>query len=347
LKTKLLLPFAALFILASCKKSEDAPEVEPPVVNPPTTTPYTPDNSFKIVAYFPSYRDPVSVDVKKYKMITHLFYAFLTPHSSGNGSLNALEQPQRFETVTRTARQNGVKVGISLSGTSSYYVQIASQASSRSVFVRNVLNFARNYNLDGVDMDWEYPSTATSINSADNYILLMKEMSDSLHKYNKFLSAAITPGVYAGTIKDGIKPAVFPHVDFFNIMMYDGIGWDKDEPGQHASYKMSERSLDVWLIEKGMPKEKAVTGIPAYGKTSDNTSRAFRDFENQGADVSLDSASYNGVKYYFNGTNTVKKKAVLAKQRANGIMFWEFYHDSNSDNSLLKAANDAIGRSYN
>jgi len=339
-KLYLLIGISTLLIISSCKKNDP---VTGPTEPPTPTTPYVPDNSFKIVSYFPSYRDPASVADSKFKMITHLFYAFLNPNT--DGSLAALEQPGRFATVMQKARANGVKTGISISGTKSIFVTMAASATARNLFVKNVLTFAKTNNLDGVDMDWEYPSTSDG--SADNYVPLMKELSDSLHKYHKFLSAAITPGVYAGSIRDGLKSEVLPVVDFFNIMVYDGIGWDKNEPIQHASYNMAVASLNYWLSTRGMPKEKAVLGIPAYGKNASNSAKAYRDFVTAGADVSLDNASIDGVQFYFNGTITTKKKAKLAKDMANGIMFWEFYHDDNGDKSIIRAANDELGRNYN
>jgi len=346
MKIHYLLPaLAVMLAVSSCKKSDPTPvPVTTPVTpNPPVVTgPYVADNSFKIVSYFPSYRDPDGVSISKYKMLTHLFYAFLNPNT--DGSLATLEQPARFSTVMSRARSNGVKTGISISGTKSIFVTMAASATARKLFVKNVLAFAKNNNLDGVDMDWEYPSTTDG--SADNYVLLMKELSDSLHKYNKFLSAAITPGVYAGGVRDGLKADVFPVVDFFNIMVYDGIGWDSTQPLQHASYNMAVSSLNYWLTTRGMPKEKAVLGIPAYGKDPNNSSKAYRDFASSNADITLDSASLNGIRYYFNGTKTTMKKAKLAKDIANGVMFWEFYHDDNTAKSIIKAANDTIGRSY-
>lgn len=336
---KILLWHVLILVLgiSACKKGESvSPEPTAPLV------PYTPDNSFKIVSYFPSYRDPETINPAKYKMITHLFYAFLNPNP--DGSLAALEQPTRFNTVMQRAKSNGLKFGISVSGTRSIFVTMASTSTSRSLFVKNVTNFAKTNNLDGVDMDWEYPSTADG--SADNFVLLIKELSDSLHKYNKFLSAAITPGVYAGSIRDGLKAEVFPLVDFFNIMVYDGIGWDKTEPFQHASYNMAVASLNYWLTTRGMPKEKAVLGIPAYGKNASNSALAYRDIVAANANVNIDSALVGSTKYYYNGVITTKKKAKLAKDVANGIMFWEFYHDDGGSKSIIKAANDTLSRSY-
>lgn len=344
---KKLFYLSAILILSlnACKKDKVTTPSTTPTVTPPPTTSYVPDNSFKIVAYMPSYKDPAVVDVSKYKMITHLFYAFLEINAAGDGSLNALPQPSRFELVKQRAKANGLKFGISISGSSDYFVNMASSATARTRFVTNIVSFSKTNDLDGVDLDWEYPST--TVGSADNYTLLVQELALELHKANKFLSAAVTPAVYAGGIRDGIKAGAIGAIDFFNLMQYDGTNYDTSEPLNHASYKMSVASLDVWLGSKGLPKEKAVVGMPLYGKDATGTkSIAYRDIETSGANVNLNAATVNGVAYGFNGITLIKQKTQLAKERANGIMFWEFAHDSNTNNSLIKAANDQLGRAY-
>ena len=194
----LLLALTIILSVASCsKKSEPTPT--PPVPPPPTTpNTYVPDNSFKIVAYMPGYQDPELIDIGKYKMITHLFFAFLTINSAGDGTLNSLTATEiaRFTAVGNRARSNGVKFGISVSGTSAYFVAMAKNETYRAKFITNVVAFAKANNVDGVDLDWEYPSTANS--SADDFVLLMRDLSAALHAENKFLSAAVTPAVYSG-----------------------------------------------------------------------------------------------------------------------------------------------------
>ncbi len=347
---KLLFLFSMVIVsLSACKKSDDPtptpPPVIPPVVNPPVT--YVPDNSFKIVAYMPGYRDPATVADAKYKMITHLFFAFLQINPTADGSVLPLTATElsRFNIVKAKAKANNVKFGISIMGAESIFATVAKNPLTRANFVTNLVNFAKTHNLDGLDMDWEYPRT---LNGGPNieYTALMKELSTQLHNDNKFLSAAITPAVYVSTNKDAIETAAYQYVDFFNIMQYDGAGYDTAEPLNHASLKMTNTSLNVWLTSKSMPKVKAVLGMPLYGKDAAGSSIGYRDIEASGADVNLNVATVNGKTYGYNGIALIKTKTQLAKERCNGIMFWEFSHDSNNDKSLIKAANDQLGRSY-
>ena len=349
----LLITLTIAIAFAACKKSDPEPvpplPVPPPVVPPVVTTPYVPDNSFKIVAYMPGYRDPATVADAKFKMITHLFFAFLNVNPTGDGSVLPLTgtETTRFNLLKAKAAANNVKYGISVMGAESIFVSIASSTTARANFIKNVVNFAVANDLAGIDIDWEYPRTIGSPAGPNtDYTALMKDLSTELHKVNKFLSAAITPAVYVSTNRDAIQADVYQYVDFFNIMQYDGAGYDTAEPLNHASLKMTDASLNVWLTNKLMPKEKAILGMPLYGKDAAGSSIGYRDIEASGADVMLNVATVNGKTYGYNGISLIKTKTQRAKDRCNGIMFWEFSHDSNSANSLIKAANDQLGRAY-
>ncbi|MFN0291512.1 glycosyl hydrolase family 18 protein [Pedobacter helvus] len=345
----------SLFVVA-CKKNDPQPEPEPPAPAPPTTNIPTPPTrtpwvagTFKIVAYMPSYRDPATVDDSKYKMITHLLFAFLNVNPTGDGSVNPLTTTEnaRFNTVKAKALANNVKFGISVMGAEAIFATIAASPTARTNFVNNVVNFAKVNGLDGIDIDWEYPRTVGG-NPNPDFTALMAQLSVALHSENKFLSAAITPAVYASTNKDAISQDVYQYVDFFNIMQYDGgVNYDTADPLNHATYKMSVNSLNTWIDTKKMPKEKAVVGIPLYGKPASGSAKGYRDIEASGANVYLNVATVGSVDYGYNGIELIWKKAQLAKERANGIMFWEFSFDSNSSKSLIRAANDQLGRNYN
>ncbi len=328
----------------SCKKSDD---IKPIDIIPPNNSTYKSDTSFKIVAYMPGYRDPAVIPDAKFKMITHLFFAFLNINPTGDGSVLPLSATERtrFNSLKAKAAANNVKFGISIMGAESVFATMAGSTMARANFVKNVVDFAKTNNLAGIDIDWEYPRT---INGAPNtnYTSLMRELSAELHKGNKFLSAAITPAVYPSTNKDAIQSEAFQYVDFFNIMQYDGAGYDTAEPLNHASLKMTNASLEVWLNAKKMPREKAILGMPLYGKDSTGSSISFKDIEAKGGGLTVNVAKIEGKSYGYNGINLIKQKTQIAKDRCNGIMFWELAHDSNTNNSLIKAANDQLGRNY-
>lgn len=349
-RTSLLFLVFILF-LASCRKSE-VPVPNPPTPPPVITIKPPPDMGFYVVGYFPSYRDPAMVADVKFRMCNVVNYAFATV--AGTGDIN-IANPGRFTIVAEKAKANGAKVFLSFNGTVANWQQMASTAITRNYFIRQVMAAVRSYKLDGVDIDWEFPSTADG--TSQTFTALMKELGDSCHVDGKYyLSAAITAGKYAGVYRDAITAELLQgnQVDFYNIMAYDDFSTTLPYR-HHSDYTLAETSLNYWVNTRGMSRKKAVLGIPAYGRpsgiTQSNTTLAYASILAQGGQTQSDSATVTvsgqpAYTIYYNGTPTVKRKSMLAKNMANGVMFWEKGQDANDGSSLLKAACDTIGRSY-
>lgn len=330
--------FSIAAIVASCTKDviwvpDDygAGSVEKP------SGEYVADAGFKRVAYCYHNTSPTSFDTTKLDYITHIHFAFLYPQA--DGSLQTLTSFGNFEALKELAKSRNVKTAISVAGSETVFRTAMANETTRRVFVQNVVDFAVRYQLDGVDLDWEYPRA----NQGGDVILrlLVEELSAELHSWHKYLSIAVTAGLYEGAVKDGVTPETLQLVDFVNLMAYDGIGWDSENLSHHSTYRMANAVLDVWLNEKQLPAEKAVLGIPLYGKNADNASATFVSLVASGADPNEDEfINSSDVKFYYNGINTVKAKTELAKTRGNGVMFWEYGQDAEGINSLLKTAYD-------
>lgn len=97
------------------------------------------------------------------------------------------------------------------------------------------MNAVNQHNLDGVDIDWEYPDPGTS---ANNFTALMGQLATAMHSRGKLLTAAVVSG-------GGVQPAVFGHVDWLNITAYDG-------GTPHANYDWSIGTVDYWK-SRGLP----------------------------------------------------------------------------------------------
>lgn len=331
-------------LLIACKKTDQ--QLPPPInITPP------PDFGFKVVGYFPYYRDPAAVPDVKFRMTNVVNYAFGTVSSSGSLIIN---NPATFNTIIAKAKSNNSKIFLSLSGSHTDFKNMTSTIAGRNNFIREVMNAVRNYQLHGVDVDWEFPRTddGTSV----SYTSFMKELSDSCHRDAKYyLTAAITPGKYAGAIRDAISSELFSYLDWFNVMAYDDFSTTVPYR-HHSDYSLVQLALNYWLNTRGMPKSKFVLGIPAYGRpsgiTQSNTVLSYGVILSQGGSPQSDSAVVMSASFpspytiYYNGQPTVKKKAMLAKSMANGVMMWEKWHDTHDATSLLKAICDTIGRTY-
>ncbi len=169
---------------------------------------------FRIVGYFPSWSgQPADI---QFRALTHINYAFLEANKAGG--YQPVPYPQKLSEVVAAAHAYGVKVLGSLGGyndgKTDAFDTIAADAGITGRFVDNTLALVDDFQLDGVDIDWEYPSLA----AADNYAALMHALAARLHAAGKLLTAAVSAtGFHGSAIPDG----VIADVDFLNIMAYD------------------------------------------------------------------------------------------------------------------------------
>ncbi len=311
---------------------------------------------YYVVGYFPSYRSLADVPDVKFRMTNVVVYSFYTVNSAGG--LSAPSAPTATLTAVRDkARTNSAKIFLGINDGSgdgkTYFTNMAATSAGRNNFIRQVMNAVRVNDLDGVDMDWEYPTTANGTDQT--FTELMKELSDSLHRDGRYyLSAAITAGKYAGGNRDAIRNEIFPYVDMFNVMAYDDFSTSVPYK-HHSDYALAQTCLNYWLNTRGMPASKCVLGLPAYGRpsgiTQTNTVLTYKTILAQGGNPQYDSAvvtagGFINYTIYYNGQYTVKRKAKLAKDIANGVMLWEKWQDAADGNSLLKAACDTVERAY-
>jgi GH18 family chitinase len=203
------------------------------------TTPVNAASSpFRVIGYLPGRSiDTASIP---FQYLTHINFAFAIPAKNGGG-LEALRSWDKLTGLVQKAHKNDVKVFISVGGWSvgdgggedSRFHRMAQDKGERDLFVAKTMQLVRRYNLDGVDMDWEYPDVENR--SAEDYILLMRQLADSLHTQNKELSAAV---VHYGNQGEGTKKEVFDAVDWLNLMAYDD---DHGQPIPHSPYSLAEK----------------------------------------------------------------------------------------------------------
>ncbi|MFL5729656.1 MAG: Ig-like domain-containing protein [Cytophagaceae bacterium] len=281
---------------------------------------------FKVVGYHPSWAG--SASAIQYSKLTHINYAFALPLS--NGSLKPIDNPAMLQQIVANAHAAGKKVFIAIGGWSDggtpldpTFEALAASATSRATFVNAAMNLVSTYNLDGVDIDWEYPDAGASSN---NFAALMQQLSASLHAQGKGLSAAIAADSYSG---GGIPASVFGYVDHLNVMAYDN-----GSEANHSSYNFAQSAINYW-IGRGCPKDKLILGVPFYARPSWN---GFNVLVANGANPNSDQFGSD----YYNGIPTIQSKTQLAWNSAGGIMIWELSQDATGANSLLSAIDTKV-----
>jgi GH18 family chitinase len=291
-------------------------------------------SDFKVIGYLPGRSvDTTSI---RFDLLTHINFAFAIPAKNGGG-LEALRNADKLQALVKKAHAEDVKVFISIGGWSigdgggddSRFHRLAQNAEERTYFVVKTMELVRRFDLDGVDVDWEYPDIENR--SAEDNVLLMRQLGDSLHAIGKEITAAV---VHYGNQGEGTKDEIFEIVDWLNLMAYDD---DKGQPVPHSPYSLAEKSIDYWVKQRGLPAHKAVLGLPFYGKPRRENLSHYKDLIAAGADPMKDE--YDSV--YYNGVATIQRKTELAKKEGlAGVMIWEISQDTNDERSLLKAIND-------
>ncbi|MFC2468686.1 MAG: glycosyl hydrolase family 18 protein [Negativicutes bacterium] len=129
----------------------------------------------------------------------------------------------------------------------------------RRAAVRNLLALAKEYALDGINLDFE------NINLADRDRLtgFVQEIAAAAHAEGLTVSVDVTfPGGSENWSQCYDRAALAEAVDYIAVMAYDEHGQSSPEAGSVASLDWVERGLQATLDE--VPPEKLLLGMPLY-----------------------------------------------------------------------------------
>ncbi len=306
---------------------------------PDENKPYT-------LAYLPTWKMPYTPDWEK---ITHLCIAFGLVQS--DGSLD-LTEVNKYRSIINLAQSNRVKVLLSIGGggTTNFSAAILTK-NKRDFLIENLEKTLKDYGFDGIDVDYEEweggPGGYGISDSAKREALeqLYKELRAKVGK-EKLITAAVSADWNDGKwgFYNCYNNTMHQYLDFVSLMIYDETGpWESSQVGQHASWEFFENSINFWLNERELPKEKLLAGLPFYGYRfkSEDTSKdaegmSYKDILINYPDVDAHLSDNVGLLFY-NGMLTVKRKADYIKNnQLGGVMFWEISQDSDDkDKSLL------------
>jgi chitinase len=287
-----------------------------------------------IVAYVFPQNNPIHAGDIAVQKLTRINYAFANIHDGRivNGFAN---DDQNLAALVSLKQQNpSLTVLVSVGGWlwSGAFSDMALTDKSRAVFISSVADFVRNHQLDGLDVDWEYPGqpgSTTHFRSEDkqNYTLLLKELRTSFDQLQNTLHRPL----YL-TIATGASPEFLAHtemaqlqqyVDTVNLMAYDYYEPDSDPTtGHHAPLftnpsdpkKISADNSVREYEQAGVQSEKIVLGVPFYGHIWGNVPATNHGLYQPGKDIpnartqygnSPDTMLKNGFIRYWDSTASV------------------------------------------
>lgn len=186
--------------------------------------------------------------------------------------------------VKLRARNPDLKIVLSIGGWSAgNFSEAAATPAARQAFTDSAMALLRRHDLDGLDVDWEYPTVADAGISAspadrDNFTALLQSLRNALDAHGKtrqrhyLLTIAAAEGRFAA----GLDLArISPLLDWINLMIYDFYGSATPTTGHSgglypsAQRKGEGRSADEavrYFLEAGVPAAKLHLGMAFYGR---------------------------------------------------------------------------------
>ncbi|CAK7233544.1 Chitinase 4 [Sporothrix bragantina] len=263
------------------------------------------------------------------------------------------------------------------------FASAAGSAATRATFAQTAVTLVKDWGFDGIDIDWEYPASATD---AANFVLLLQAVRDELDSY----AAQYAPGYHflltvaspAGPTNYNVQnlKAMANVLDFFNFMGYDYAGSFSTYSGHQANLYPNPQnpnatpfSTDAAItdyIGAGVPASQIVLGMPIYGRAFDNTAGPgtayngvgqgtweagiydYKALPLAGATVQTDATagatySYDASKQEMVSYDTpamVQTKVQYVKSKGlGGGMFWEASADKTGSDSLIGTSYNALG----
>ena len=326
--------------------------------------------------------------------LTQINYAFaqIDPDTLTIALENPAHDQKNLAALRKLRQQNQhLKLLISVGGWSDsrYFSDAASTAARREKFAASCVDFVVEQELDGVDLDWEYPVSGGAPGMVhrpadkQNFTKLLQELRTQLDRQGRrdgkkySLTIAGAAGSWYLNQIEAVKAADI--VDHIFLMGYDLHGtWDRYADFNAPLYAPSGASpqgksgiadsVQAYL-DKGIPAEKIVLGMPLYGyayqgvsgknnglhstytsaksvsyktlKRSYLSNGAYRQLRHQEAQVPYLYGNKTFVSYD-DGASLAAKAALARSRGLGGIGFWELSQD---DGGELVAAADRAFRS--
>lgn len=203
-------------------------------------------------------------------VMTHINYAFGHVNNTFDGV--RIGNPDRLHKISALKEQHPhLKVMLSIGGWGSgRFSEMAADPKLRKSFAKDCARVMKEFDLDGIDIDWEYPSqgigAGISESAADtyNYTLLMHDLRKALGKKALLTLASSHSARYIDF------PSILPYISFVNVMTYD---MGTPPYGLHNALYPSEiggRNSVQAAIERhqkvGIPPTMITVGLPFYGR---------------------------------------------------------------------------------
>ena len=307
--------------------------------------------------YFTEYvypPDRSGTDIQGINVISPTFFT-LIDEGKGKINQNAGEEGKKY---IDWAHSNGYKVWPSLSNNS--YIDTTSEILNdynlRQQLINNIISLVKEYNLDGINIDFEYMYEKDK----DLFSRFIIELEPRLHELGAVLSVDVTAP--DGSPEWSLcydRYTIGQVADYIVFMAYDQNGAYSEEEGTNAGYDWVEANIEKFLGQEGVEPDKLILGVPFYvrvWKEKDgeitNSAVNMNDLDdiipNNAKKVWVDSLKQYYVEYEKDGTlyktwledeESIKAKlSLVQKYNLAGASYWAKDREPESIWSVISQA---------
>ncbi|MCG7406147.1 glycosyl hydrolase family 18 protein [Paenibacillus sp. ACRRX] len=233
--------------------------------------------------YIEAWRDPKDVHLTE-KKVDIAFVAFakidgtnLYFHKDVTANNQIKENIKQLK-----ANNQGTKMVLAVGGYGVDGFSDAAMDGNRYLFTENIISMVKELDLDGVDIDWEYPAfdawktQKARPEDTKNFTSLMRELREKLnrlpHKNKSKYLLTFASGTQDWYFKNVEVKQVEKYVDYINVMSYDMTGRWSDTTGFNSNLYIDKQNKSKLSIDKVITKylehdidsKKLLLGVPAY-----------------------------------------------------------------------------------
>ncbi|HEY7883495.1 MAG TPA: glycoside hydrolase family 18 protein [Cellvibrionaceae bacterium] len=268
-----------------------------------------------IIGYVFEPENPLDPDTIAAEKLTHINYAFSNIKDGKLVEGFAFDADNYRLLQSLKKRNPELKILTSVGGWtwSGGFSDMVLTEQSRQRFIDSAIDFARRHQLDGIDLDWEYPGLAGAGNThrpedGENYTLLLRDLRAALDKLEQELGRPLLLTIASAGFPDFLHKSDMGnwqrYLDYINVMAYDNnfpseggttghhtalYSFADDTSGQSAMSAIQNH------LDAGVPVEKLVLGVAFYGRHWTDVSAG--DNHGLGQPGSPGESTFGGTRY--------------------------------------------------